>query len=78
MIENKIHIFNGDLSNNDLNSILDQGEYMSIDTETTGLDSNNSDIKLVQITADGKFYLLRIDRRRSYQNFKYGIFGFEN
>lgn len=68
MSANKIHITRSDLTIDELNKIISQDEYVSIDTETTGLNSNSSDIKLIQIASNEEFYLLRIDRRKSYPN----------
>jgi len=70
MSKNKIHIIKGDLSIDNLNKIISQDEYVSIDTETTGLNISNSDIKLIQISSKNEFYLLRIDRRKDYSNLK--------
>lgn len=68
MRENNIHFVRGDLTIIELNKIISQDEYVAIDTETTGLNSKVSNIKLIQIASKDEFYLIRIDRRRSYPN----------
>lgn len=68
MKKNKVYITRGDLSNSELNRIISQDEYISIDTETTGLNSEKANIKLIQIASNDEFYLIRMDRRKSYPN----------
>ena len=60
MKNRNINFIKGDLSKHQLDKIIFQDEYISIDTETTGIDSDNSDIKLIQLESKGEisFYAL--------------------
>lgn len=67
MIITKTFYREKDLSERELSNVLGH-KYVSIDTETTGLNPETSDIKLIQIRAGNVIYLVRLDRRKNYSN----------
>lgn len=65
-----IKIYNGDLNNFDLVKISDN-KFITLDTETTGLDPIYDNLCLIQIYDGENVYLLKYDCNESYDNFKF-------
>lgn len=59
----------GDINKLDAQAIILNCKSIAIDTETTGLNPKEAEMKLLQIYTDtNKFFLIRIDKRRKYKN----------
>ncbi|WP_419886231.1 ribonuclease D [Paenibacillus sp. B-A-8] len=58
-----IYVCKGDISEEDVKRIKIECEYIGIDTETTGLSSLTNNLSLVQIAAEGKYYIVQIDNQ---------------
>lgn len=67
-MEHQIELFHNDISYSDYIHIMRSGRTIAIDTETTGLNPLNSKLKLVQIKAGEKIYLIRIYENIEYRN----------
>lgn len=65
-----IKIYNGDLNDYDLIKISDSNKFITIDTETTGLDPMHDNLCLIQIHDGENTYLLKYNYKESYDNLK--------
>lgn len=63
-----IKMYEGDLNDYDISSILEKGDFVTIDTETTGLDPINDSLCLIQIYDGEQIYLLKYNDQKSYKN----------
>ncbi|MBZ0312754.1 ribonuclease D [Clostridium butyricum] len=69
-MKNEYTYTNNDISNDDYKWIKDECKYMAIDTETTGLDSINDELCLIQIGANGRYFLIKYFKENNYKNIK--------
>lgn len=65
-----IKIYNGDLNDCDLIKISNNNKFITIDTETTGLDPIQDNLCLIQIYDGENTYLLKYNYKESYDNLK--------
>ena len=60
-----------DLNDTELREILNSALFISIDTETTGLNPYQDKLKLIQISvSDEYFFLIRVSNSSDYLNLK--------
>lgn len=59
-----------DLTNEEYNWIISTSSYISIDTETTGLNPIKDNLCLIQIYANEKFFLIKYRKDIEYTNLK--------
>lgn len=67
-MKQNINMYEGDLSDYDISLILEKNKFVTIDTETTGLDPINDSLCLIQIYDGEKIYLLKYSKQKSYKN----------
>lgn len=60
----------GDIKDNDRLWIEANSTTIAIDTETTGLDSVNDKLSLIQICADNKIFLIQVQKNTEAENVK--------
>jgi ribonuclease D len=70
MISDNVFTYKGDLLSEDSNRILNECQYIAVDTETTGLNAIDDNLSLIQIAADNRFYLIQYDPSTKAENLK--------
>jgi ribonuclease D len=68
ILNKPIKIYQGDISENDVDYILEKCSFITVDTETTGLDPINDELCLIQIYDGSNAYILKYSNEVEYIN----------
>lgn len=63
-------MFDGDISKECIRSIVDKNSFVTIDTETTGLNPIKNELCLIQIYDGENVYLCKYNKDKKYENLK--------